>query len=160
MLVSNLLGLGNDWALNRQSEPFPNPFADYASTVMPETIREAHAWAQYIFESNGVYAAAVDKVLSYFITDVEIGGDDVGRDEKKKYEDFLNNVLNIKVVLKTVGRDFLCLHGDTKVVTRDGIFAIRELTGKTVDVLSQGGVYRPAEFKSFGRQPLLASNSS
>ncbi|MGC9439295.1 ribonucleoside-triphosphate reductase, adenosylcobalamin-dependent [Streptomyces sp. WG5] len=47
-----------------------------------------------------------------------------------------------------------CLAGGTPVHTREGVYPIRELTG-THEVLSEGGVYRKAEFKSFGVQKLL-----
>jgi hypothetical protein len=33
--------IGKNWSLNRGEEPFPDPFMDYASTVMPENIRDA-----------------------------------------------------------------------------------------------------------------------
>ncbi|AZU97367.1 ribonucleoside-triphosphate reductase [Thermobifida phage P318] len=55
------------------------------------------------------------------------------------------------------GREHLfnCVSGDTPVHTEDGVFPIRELAGKTVKVLSEGGVYREAKFRSFGVQELM-----
>jgi ribonucleoside-diphosphate reductase alpha chain len=47
------------------------------------------------------------------------------------------------------------LQGDTSVETRDGKVRIRDLAGKTVEVLCQDGHYRAAEFKACGRQPLM-----
>jgi ribonucleotide reductase alpha subunit len=54
------------------------------------------------------------------------------------------------------GRQFLynCVSGDTAVHTRNGVVPIGTLTGSTVDVLSEGGVYRPAAFYSYGKQAL------
>lgn len=54
------------------------------------------------------------------------------------------------------GRQYLsnCVRGDTQIHTRDGVVPIRKLTGSTVDVLSDGGVYRPATFYSYGEQAL------
>jgi hypothetical protein len=147
--------LGASWLLNRDTEPFPSAFCDYASTVMPRSIREALAFGEYLFTSHGVYSAANDRLLSYFLTDTDVDGDDIGAEERKKYLEYFNEDLRLKRVQKAVGRDFLCLHGDTRAVTRDGVFRLRDLAGKTVDVLSEGGVYRPAAFKSFGRQELL-----
>jgi ribonucleoside-diphosphate reductase alpha chain len=46
-----------------------------------------------------------------------------------------------------------CFQGDTPVHTRDGIVPIGSLSGMH-NVLSQGGVYRPAFFKSYGHQRL------
>lgn len=48
-----------------------------------------------------------------------------------------------------------CFRAGTLVHTDEGIFPIEELTGKTVNVLSQDGKYRPATFRSFGKQELM-----
>jgi len=53
-------------------ERFPDPFCDVASLSMPESIQTALRWVEYIMMANGVYRQAVDRVVSYFITDVEI----------------------------------------------------------------------------------------
>jgi len=137
---------------------FPDPFCDIASLSMPESIQAALRWCEFIMNCNGVYRQAIDRVVSYFLTDIQIedlGQNALGREEKEKYEEFFNNTLGIKNALHSVAMDYLCFHGDTRVPTRDGVYAIRDLTGLTVDVISQGGVYRPATFKRFGRQALL-----
>ena len=100
-------GLGNAWVPNRGEDYFPDPFADYASTVMPENMYDAHRWCEYIMNNNGVYKTAVKRVLSYFITEVDVGDDDTGDDEKKKYDEFLNDVLKIKKVLFDVGMNYI-----------------------------------------------------
>lgn len=48
-----------------------------------------------------------------------------------------------------------CLSGESIVHTRSGPFEIRRLAGKTVNILSHGGTYRPATFASYGTQPLF-----
>jgi len=104
--------LGRGWALNsRGDEPFPDPFMDYASTVMPENIRDALRYCEFIFNSNSMIREAARRVLSYFITEIEIkgvGDKDIGDDEKTKYETFLNENLDIRTILHSVGLDFLC----------------------------------------------------
>jgi len=104
--------LGRGWALNsRGDEPFPDPFMDYASTVMPENIRDALRYCEFIFHSNSMIREAARRVLSYFITDIEIRGlndKDIGDDEKQKYLSFLNDTLDIRTILHSVGLDFLC----------------------------------------------------
>ena len=104
--------LGRGWALNsRGDEPFPDPFMDYASTVMPENIRDALRYCEFIFHSNSMIREAARRVLSYFITEIEIravNGKNMGDDEKQKYLSFLNDTLDIKTVLHSVGLDFLC----------------------------------------------------
>lgn len=46
---------------------------------------------------------------------------------------------------------FNCLTGDTKIFTSEGIKPIGELSGKTVNVLTNG-FWKPAEIKCFGEQ--------
>lgn len=99
--------LGNNWTPGRGDEVFPDPFADYASTVMPDNMVDAHRWCEYIMNNNGVYKTAIKRVLSYFVTEIEVGDDDTGDDEKTKYEDFLNDVLQIKKVLFDVGMNYI-----------------------------------------------------
>ena len=104
--------LGRGWALNsRGDEPFPDPFMDYASTVMPENIRDALRYCEFIFHSNSMIREAARRVLSYFITDIEIralDGENIGDDEKQKYMSFMNDTLDIRTILHSVGLDFLC----------------------------------------------------
>lgn len=136
---------------------FPDPFCDVASLAMPENIQSALLWCEYIMNSSGVYRQAVERVVSYFITDIEIKDtkeNEVGREEKDKYQTFLEDTLGIKNALKIIGLDFMCLHGDTRVPTADGVFPIRELVGKTVNVIARDGEYRPATFKRYGEDEL------
>jgi hypothetical protein len=91
-------------------ERFPDPFCDIASLSMPESIQSALRWCEYILTANGMYRQAVDRVVSYFITDVEIKDtkdNDVGREEKDKYQTFLEETLGIKNVLRVVALDYL-----------------------------------------------------
>lgn len=60
--------------------------------------------------ANGVYRQAIDRVVSYFITDVEIydiGEDTTGREEKEKYQVFLEDTLQIRNVLHTIAMDYM-----------------------------------------------------
>jgi hypothetical protein len=47
-------------------------------------------------------------------------------------------------------RIYNCVSGDTWVQTRGGLFKARDLEGHTVDVLTEGGEYRPAKWNHFG----------
>jgi hypothetical protein len=83
--------------------------------AMPETIQEALQWCEYILMANGPYRSAIARVISYFLTDIEIvaagdgsGENKIGREEKQKYLDFLNDTIGIKNVLGTVALDYLC----------------------------------------------------
>lgn len=87
-------------------EFFPDPFLDLASTFMVETAVSPLRWCEYIFMSNGTYRQAVERVLSYFITDVEVLN--VGDDERDRWQNFFEEELKIKSILHAVGLDLLC----------------------------------------------------
>ncbi len=111
----SMLG-GRAWGGQKyHDDRFPDPFCDMASMAMPETIHDALRWCEYILMANGPYRSAIARVISYFITDIEItapgggsGNNKLGREEKQKYEDFLNDTIGIKSVLGTVALDYLC----------------------------------------------------
>ena len=63
---------------------------------------------EYIYMLFGTYRMAMERIISYFLTDVEIGGDEVSDDEKDKYEDFLKNTLDIYTFLQSMCRDRMC----------------------------------------------------
>jgi hypothetical protein len=91
-------------------ERFPDPFCDIASLSMPESIQTALRWTEYIMNANGPYRQAIDRVVSYFITDVEvfdIGENTTGREEKEKFRVFLEDTLSIKNVLHTIAMDYM-----------------------------------------------------
>lgn len=49
-----------------------------------------------------------------------------------------------------------CLAGDTRVLTREGLKPIRDLAGKTVDIITKNGRATRAPFKSYGEQEVFA----
>lgn len=107
---------GRTWTGSQRmhDDRFPDPFCDMASLAMPDTIQDALRWCEYIVMANGTYRSAISRVISYFITDVEIvaagrgqGEDRLGTEEKQKYLDFLNDTLGIKNVLSTVALDYM-----------------------------------------------------
>ena len=103
----NTAGLGGN---KRHSEAFPDPFMDISSLAMPETIQDALRWSEYIIMANGPYREALNRIISYFLTDIEIvatGENKIGREERTKYLDFLNDTLGIKTVMHTVALDYL-----------------------------------------------------
>jgi hypothetical protein len=94
----------------RTQEQFPDPFFDYASLAMPRTIREALRLIEFIVTSNGPYREALQRVVSYFVTDVEIlavPGDRLGAAEKEKYESFFSEVLDIRRHLIAAALDYI-----------------------------------------------------
>ena len=132
---------------------FPNPFMDMASEYIPRDLRQIFSMVEFMYLTEGTVRQASRRVIRYFLTEVILDGG--SEDERDEYLDLLNKQLHILTELANVGDEYMCFHGDTKVVLKDGIYPIRALSGKRVEVLSQGGIYRTAEFKSFGKQRLL-----
>jgi len=95
------------------SNGFPDPFMDMASLTMPETITYANRWCEYLMFANGTYFRALDRVLSYFITEIEIEGIK-DTDEKEKVTKFLNNPDGIDILddVHTAGLNYMVYGND------------------------------------------------
>ena len=132
---------------------YPSPFFDVAHTYMPDTVKQMFRWCRYYTLTNPLIASVVYKMAEYPITDIVIDTDNDGT--KALWSNFFEDTLQLRAFLVDIGLFYMCLHGDTKVVAEDGVYRIRDLEGKTINVLSEGGVYRPATFKSYGVDELL-----
>lgn len=73
------LGVANT---NRFSSTFPDPYLDYASTAMPRSIYDVLRWCEYIWCTYGTYRMAAQRVVSYFLTKIELT--EASDDEKEK----------------------------------------------------------------------------
>lgn len=49
---------------------------------------------------------------------------------------------------------FRCFRGDTKVITRDGVFPIKDLVGKQVQIINGNGEWEQVEFRNYGKQQI------
>ena len=85
---------------------FADPFNDAATQQMPTTMKSALWWSEYIWLINGTFRMAMKRVLSYFLTDIEISGE-AGDAEKKNYKDKLNDDLGIMSFLSLALEDRL-----------------------------------------------------
>jgi len=103
MAIGCPLPNGSSGVSLRGSEALPDPFCDIASLAMPASMTDALRWGDRVFERLPIYRSAVERIVSYFITEVQIDGDD--KDEKQRAGDFLNNDLGIKSVLFDAGLD-------------------------------------------------------
>jgi hypothetical protein len=72
---------------------------------MPESMPHVLRYTEFIVSSNGAYRTALERVLSYFITDIEVSA--CGDTEKTKYENYLIDDLGIYHWLHQVGLDYL-----------------------------------------------------
>jgi hypothetical protein len=115
--MSDFLGQGGlmssgSWSPN-SSAMFPDPFCDMSSLAMPESITYANRWCEYLMFANGTYFRALDRVLSYFITDIELSGieDD---DEKERIDEFLHSTDGLDVLddIHTAGLNYMVYGND------------------------------------------------
>lgn len=100
---------GSSSTTNRMgyADLFASPFADQASLYMPESNRSALQLCEFIFNSFGSYRSATERVIAYFLTEMEIGGE-LGDDEKRKWEKYFNDDLDILTFTRSVLLDRMC----------------------------------------------------
>ena len=110
------LGFGNSFIASgfwtpTAAQSFPDPFMDIASLAMPETMMYALRWCEYLMFANGTYSRALDRVLSYFITDIEVGGIE---DDKAKQDikDYLYDEIDILDDVHTGGFNYMVYGND------------------------------------------------
>lgn len=89
----------------RGSEALPDPFLDVAALTMPTSMADAFVWCERVFERLGVYRSAVERIIAYFLTEVQLDGAD--KQQKDECLDFLENELHIKSLLTEVSLDYL-----------------------------------------------------
>ncbi len=104
----SMMSAGNTY-FNRgaTSTGFSDPFNDIATSQMPTTMKTALWWSEYIWTMQGTYRMAMERIVSYFITDIELGGE-ANDEEKVKYSEFLKKQLHILDFLNQIMRDRLC----------------------------------------------------
>lgn len=85
---------------------YPNPFFDMASLSVPSNMRSVLQWSEYVYSIFGTYRMAMERILSYFLTEIDIkSASDV---ENKKWKMFLNNTVGAMTALKSALNDRMC----------------------------------------------------
>jgi len=95
---------GDAYTYRARFQPFPAPWFDYASTQLPATLWDALRLCEFLVTTQPVYRSAIERVISYFITEIDIIGTD--REGKRSYKDLLENILGIHSHLKSFGLDY------------------------------------------------------
>jgi hypothetical protein len=85
--------------LPNSSSSFPDPFMDMASLAMPETMLYALRWVEYLTFANGTLARALDRIVSYFITRIELMSKDEDGIDDDEREDILNYLYDIMGIM-------------------------------------------------------------
>lgn len=106
MGVSMLRGQFTRFSGVGHSEQFPDPFLDIASLSMPQNLRSVLYLCEHIYSIFGSYRMAMERIISYFLTEVELL--DVSDDEEEKWGSFLNDVLDILSIVQNLLRDRMC----------------------------------------------------
>ncbi len=95
---------------------YPDPFCDVASLSVPTNMRSALYWCEYIFSMFGTYRMAMERVVSYFLTDVDFT--DTSDDETEKWDSFMNDTLDVKTVVQNQLRNRECYGNSFSSVVR------------------------------------------
>lgn len=85
----------------------PDPFVTYASYAYPNNIVDVFRLCEYMWLNSGDFKMALQRVVRYFLTKIEFGGD-ISDKEKRRYREFFYDQLKIDNVLGMVGDDFIC----------------------------------------------------
>lgn len=81
------------WAPPGSGANFPEPFMDLGSLAIPSNVKYALRWCEFLCYANGTLSAAINRVVSYFLTDFELS--DIKDDaEKEKISDYLHDASN------------------------------------------------------------------
>jgi len=92
------------WGFDR----VPEPFFDMASQAMPRSMPNALRWCEFLLSSQGVYLAALGRIVSYFMTDVAVAGEDLSEQERKNQKAYLVDQLHVMDHLKWERMDAAC----------------------------------------------------
>lgn len=100
------------WSPNSSTD-YPEPFTDMASLAMPQTMSLALRWCEYLTFANGTYFRAMDRTLSYFITDIELSNIEDDR-EKEKIDDYLHDTNGVDLLdeIHTAGLNYMVYGND------------------------------------------------
>jgi len=81
-----------------------NALSSYSRLPLPSTVNELFDWGEWMWNKCGEYSQAINKIISYFLVDIEVSGVK-GHEIKKKYKDYLKEDLGIMKTSYDVGKD-------------------------------------------------------
>src|SRR4051812_42621543 len=102
----SLRGQFNQFSGVGPSSSYPDPFLDMASLAVPTNLRSALYWCEYIFSMFGTYRMAMERIISYFLTDIEVLK--ASDDETEKWKSFMGDVIDVVTILQNKLRDRMC----------------------------------------------------
>lgn len=84
-----------------------SPFTTLSRRVYPRTIREVFAWSDELWMHHGLYSQAIQKAVRYFMTDIDISGDDIDYSTQIKYLDTLSENFDLIEEAASIGDDYM-----------------------------------------------------
>lgn len=91
----------------------PNPFRTFSQFIYPRTIKDVFVWAQYLWERNPKYRTAVQKVVSYFVSDVTIvpenSKDEVDTDAINGFKELLTDTYELLQLILDFGHELAAM---------------------------------------------------
>ena len=96
---------GGDW-LGANQGRFASPWVDLATQYAPRTFRDALTLCEYLYVNNSTYRKASERVVSYFLTKVNLSGQ--SDNELDKFDKILNQKFDAIGKLKEMGEDYMC----------------------------------------------------
>lgn len=106
MFIANPTAQFHSFSGVGQGSMFPNPFLDVASLSMPVNWRSVQYWCEHIFSSMGTYRMAMERINSYFLTEIDIKN--ASTDETDKWKGFLDGPLNSMTIAQSMLRARSC----------------------------------------------------
>jgi len=91
----------------RWDKDVTSPFTKLTRRVYPKTIREAFAWAEELWMHHGMYSQSISSAVRYFMTELDISGDDLDFRDRKSYLDAIEDNFDIIEELAVIGDDFM-----------------------------------------------------
>lgn len=128
-------------------------------TFSPSGLGETIFKERYARNADETWEEACRRVATH-IADAETNGK-VNKYGEKFYEELVSNRFMPGGRIwygsgRPKGQLLNCVSGDTLIHTSEGLIHAKELEGREVEVLSEGGVYRNAKWFSYGEQELFA----
>jgi len=84
----------NQTLIEKAGHVFPHPFFDISSQYVPQEIRDALKWAEFMYLRNTMYKSATDRIVRYGITEIAYKGEPTQSTEK--YKELLEEHLHVK----------------------------------------------------------------
>ncbi len=99
---------------SRGKETFGNIFNTYTQYQYPTSREDIFLWGELLWARCGEFSQAMNKIIRYFLVDIQVNSSDSNYKTRKKYKEYLIEDLNILEKAYLLSRD-LFLYGNSFV---------------------------------------------